>query len=578
MNIAAAIPTSSRVKPRCLPDRRSARRTVPIMPDTLPSPAAARGSILLVTVLLALVAASIAYVAISGALSIEQQERERREVTSALRDAESRHRRIAAELEVDPTAHLKMVIDGESPRTCGPLEQQGEQRQVGPGEVWPVSCGTPWGYDLGPEGGTLILPADSNGEPLRIVSIIPSPRGPIALQTRYTHGDVRPHLHSDNDLNLTALNLTGIGGLISSSRDIDATGSTLPERTLLAAEGEVLWDSSPGVAAVEGEEARKALGGATAGNSEATHHMIHQIACLSLCLIPGGQVTTTSGDATIPIQASGLRLTPRGGRLDLGYRTSDEDPWQGIGTLEVPHLGIIRVDADLHVTQCLGQEGCGTLTRSVTLLVGSSGEPFDVEISGDLETGEHRVGLSVHGNIRHTGGSLRISTNVTGGELEGAGSLTGSHTLQTPPGPTFELIRDIHAETSPPPYMPGVNVTPSRESSRTLSPQETQALLGGLPEAPARFISVPGAPVVEGVSLTSGTLIVSHAAPETGSGPVTTAQYSTDSGDTWIDATRSGSSIRIPWTAQQGGGALRVRYLNAAGSGPASPTLTVPVE
>ncbi len=539
---------------------------------TLPPPAplrTARGSVLLVTVLLALVAASIAYVAISGALTIELQERDRRGIISALRDAESTHRRMAATLAVDPTAHLTQVLAGETARTCA-----AQGRNIPAGEPWPAACGTPWSYTLGTEGGVLVLPADAAGEPLRIASIIPTPRGNITLESRYTTGDIRPALHLDRSAALDTLNLVNPGGIISSSRDLAVGTVILPAGTLVAAEGTISGVNQTGVTTVDGTDALAALGRTAGGSGAANHELVHRIACLSLCIIPGGSIPSGPDDISVPDSTRSVRLVPRGDTLDIAFSTTplgDVDPgdWQAGGSIPVPHLGLVRVDADVLIGSCTGTSGCGTLSRSTTILAGRAGERVRVLLQGNLQTVNARAGLSVHGDVRHLGGQLDLSLTVSGGMLEGEGTLRGAFTFSDTPTSTVTLQRDPQAEHAPPPLMPGIDLTPQRERSATLPPDVTSALLAALPEPPLRA-TTPGAPIAIGETVYPTGVDVTFETTSVGAGPVTRMQYSLDGGETWVEVERRDGMLRIlglqPGTTYTVG----IRAVNAAGISPPS--------
>lgn len=540
-----------------------------------------RGSILLVTVLLALVAASIAYVAISGALSVEQQERQRRDVVSAARDAESLHRRMLSELEIDPLAHLRRVLDGELPRRCGP---SGEQ--VGPGEPWPEACGTPWSYDIGPEGGTLVLPHGSTGEeqPMRLVTMIPTAHGTVAYETIIQHGRSRPTLHSEEGFDVADLDLTGTrAGIVLSSHGVITTTTLDPlgSGPALIASAEAASPPEPpagGVTLITGSSALHATGSSGPGGVEAAHEQSMRIACLSLCIIPGGEMVGQEGAILqVPVEADAIRIRPRGTLLDVAYSTAglrepDDEGWQPVGTVESPPLGIVRVDADLLIAGCRsgGPAGCGAIGGSLTILAGTAGRSATAWIEGEIEQTTGRSGLSVRGDVLHLGGDARLSVNVIGGTLSGQGALQGAHHIAALPDGGITFVRDTEAERTPPPLMPGADYTPLRISGRLLDPQSALQIIGGLRQAPGQVSTTPGQASVLSVDSAPGGAQVQYAIGRTGAGPVTSMQYSTDGGETWTDAAWRDGTLRVPVLDPHATVQVRIRALNTAGAGPGS--------
>lgn len=103
-----------------------------------------RGIAVLVTVLLTVVAATIALLLAQQTVFSATTSAARRDIDAAYRDARAALTQLESALAVDPDSYLGRVLEVERARVCPVGPRQGDEIQ--PGERWPAECGTTWGY------------------------------------------------------------------------------------------------------------------------------------------------------------------------------------------------------------------------------------------------------------------------------------------------------------------------------------------------------------------------------------------------------------------------------------------------
>jgi hypothetical protein len=103
-----------------------------------------RGSTLLTTVLVSVVAATIAMVAIQVSLVAGASELDRLEVSQAKLSMNTGLTRVAATLEHNPLSIYYQVLQDESDRLCYLAADNTVVVQAG--SPWPAECGPVWGY------------------------------------------------------------------------------------------------------------------------------------------------------------------------------------------------------------------------------------------------------------------------------------------------------------------------------------------------------------------------------------------------------------------------------------------------
>lgn len=523
---AAATPTSRRVKPLlliCAPVLMV--RTVPGMRNAAAVMSLRRGSVLIVTVLLALVAAGVALVALRAAWSVEASENGRTDALRIIREARSSHARIQADLTVDPLLMFKQVLTAEAPRWCAEVDAV-----FVPGSAWPDGCGLSWSYreeDVLTDAlssPVLLLPPGSADRDMRLVTLIRLPQGVSAVETRYRLGSLRPFIHSDGDLDVSGAGWLKLSGLITSGGSVSLSGDQgLYGFGIIAAGPVVLHGSSPEPdISLSGAPALQAVGGVLAGGVRATFSQVRQQACRSLCIVESS--SASPGDFVVPDGTRSIRLGVGGDRLTVHASPQAFDDalllspdaasvlvangfWGDlIGEVEIPARGIVATDLDLLLTACSGGgQTCGQYSRSFTVMAGSPSRPAVAVLSGPLSgQGGARGGLALEG-------SLLLSTWNSQGPAKGISDMSvaviGAPTGALPligPGPgemrlrgTFVfdrpvslgpsgsgLIYDAEAARVPPPFWPGPDLSPIIRSSRVVAPEETSsvflsALLGG---------------------------------------------------------------------------------------------------
>lgn len=103
-----------------------------------------RAATLMVTVLATTATAALAALTLHTVMSSISVEDTRAQAVSVRSQVTDLTDRVQAELYADPLAPYKRVLDFEAPRVCVTTDPQ---TVVAPGDPWPSSCGSVWGYE-----------------------------------------------------------------------------------------------------------------------------------------------------------------------------------------------------------------------------------------------------------------------------------------------------------------------------------------------------------------------------------------------------------------------------------------------
>lgn len=209
-----------------------------------------RGATLLVTVLVATVAASIVVIMVQLALFSLARDVRSSAYEAADSQLESMRQELATVLAQDPLAVYSRVLDWELPRVCLPrsLRLEGDS-VVFPGQQWPQECGYVWGYSSRPTGSSLegsgvALSPPGPGRPyFEVLSISRSAEVSLAVRDYFALGGaVRPRAYSAGPLSLTALRTGTVDVPIYSYGALDVDVSTLALGSLVASENGLDFD------------------------------------------------------------------------------------------------------------------------------------------------------------------------------------------------------------------------------------------------------------------------------------------------------------------------------------------------
>lgn len=308
------------------------------------SPTAARrsGAALIALVLLALAAATVSLLVVRQVTSSAVASGSAAAVESSRETARQVVDQIRADLTADPELAFKQVLDDELPRRCG-------TNTYGPGDEWPVSCGTAWTYAAGTDSDgngvrVMLSPAGARLGVTVVVTTGPVDAGVSTTLQRVAAADQT--LWSLGDVVLDDLRPVGPGSTVELSGQVYGTRIVLPSSDavqlgsvqLLSEEGivgvptissdpDVIWryykdqptaaersavpplrdvrevvPQRPSPAAMVTSFERLAADGCPAGAlGGANPSAVSSTTASWLCLRPGGRVMTSGGSVvTIP--------------------------------------------------------------------------------------------------------------------------------------------------------------------------------------------------------------------------------------------------------------------------------------
>jgi hypothetical protein len=143
---------------------------------------------MLVTVLLVVVASSIAFTVVRQALSDKRAADTAVDTAAANDTARATLAKLQGALEVAPLRFLTEVLGGEAPRRCTTGPNAGTT--YAPGQAWPAACGRTWDYaplDSGWEGTQFqLVPPGPQSAELRADIIVRTPLADVTLAARFT--------------------------------------------------------------------------------------------------------------------------------------------------------------------------------------------------------------------------------------------------------------------------------------------------------------------------------------------------------------------------------------------------------
>lgn len=566
-----------------------------------------RGSVLVVAVLIALVAAGVALVAVRGSLGIERQERMRSSAVEEVRAAESAHERLVAGLRQDPLLMLERVLEGEAPRFC-----DATGTEFHPGSLWPDACGAAWGYlresmhegvMLAPPSSALYDGWERPSGSISTLSLLEGVTGPVLIETVWQQGSLRPVLHTQGSLVVPDGAELPTRGLITAGGDmILAEGAQVAALTLMAG-GEVQGEEAAGARAFSGVPELRT--GMRESRAQVLRH-----ACISLCLVPGGTFVDVEGTTRhVPEGTRSVRLGVGGDRLTVHASSAmlhgvesiadaglSSGRWgEMLGEVEVPASGIVHVSSDLLLEACVTGAHCGTYTSAFTLLAGDATSPVLALASGPiLRSAEipSFSGLSVHGNLLLVGGAdegmpardIELSLSMSGAgqvaAIEGSTTVKGAFMSELSPELSGSpIILEASAAHRTPPYWPLPDLTPTRSHTIVRGGAASAPIVSMMERQQGQEGTVPTAPELQSASLQEGALTLWFEPPSSlGYGTSAISyQYSLDDGRTWEDGPEGSTTSPLQVTVPSGARTLsaRIRAVTAEGPGIPSTRLSV---
>jgi len=160
-----------------------------------------KGASLLVTVLIGLIAASIAISIIRTSLDNSRETLSKRAEDVAYSKAVKNIILYKSKLRIEPLLFLEKVDILELPRVCANQDGEGNNVTIQPGELWPAECGTSWSYeDVDSNDYITIIPPDNNGYYLKLISYVKTGGVKIGYEELLSIAGIDFSLVSEGDL------------------------------------------------------------------------------------------------------------------------------------------------------------------------------------------------------------------------------------------------------------------------------------------------------------------------------------------------------------------------------------------
>lgn len=394
-----------------------------------------RGSTLLTTVLVSIVAATIGMVSIQVSLVAGTSELNRLEVNQSRVAMDTGLARVAATLEHNPFNIFLQVLPDESDRLCY-LEATAPV-VVAAGAPWPADCGPVWGYAASEySSGVHIKPPSSASTLLEVRAF--GRAGEVIVGQKETYsvlGHSAPSLYSGTSLDTgaTGFDNNEYGGIVYSYDEaVVANESMFAQGSIVAAEKRSSLPVTESCLlrctyALNGPESDTTLDvrnvykvPMSPGGLDGSITVLKKIACLdqspiiingqvtALCLRPGATLVDAEGATSVMPDAEAVLVTAADSPDQISiYRTASasvlgnsETDWVLVGTFLYPASGILYSDYTTRIGICMGKpQGCiDSFPKGLTLVAGSPENRKDITLGSSVQG--YGLGVVASGGVK----------------------------------------------------------------------------------------------------------------------------------------------------------------------------------
>ena len=420
-----------------------------------------RGSTLLTTVLVSVVAATIAMVAIQVSLVAGASELDRLEVSQAKLSMNTGLTRVAATLEHNPLSIYYQVLQDESDRLCYLAADNTVVVQAG--SPWPAECGPVWGYTRSEyTSGVLISPPSPSNSNIEVSAFGRSGNVVVGQIDSYSVlGPQTPSMYSGSLLDTTTQAFTQVSynGIVYSYKEIVvADYQSFSQNSILASErsvsstlsatcSTVCFHATPTPESGSSLSIRNVYKNPLSPASiDSNITSLQTVACLdtspivinnrvsSLCLANGSNLVTIQESVTPMQGVASVLVTPGSVADTLNVYSSTQTPsnsgsldsWVLVGVFNYPASGVLYSDYDTYVGICPPTEsGCSvSFTSGITIVAGSPSGRKDIIINSAV-TSSNNLGLVASGSVV-IGSSVSLHNTVINASLVAAGETNGA--------------------------------------------------------------------------------------------------------------------------------------------------------
>lgn len=408
-----------------------------------------RGSTLLTTVLVSIVAATIGMVAIQVSLVAGTSELSRLEVNQSKLAMNTGLVKVSATMEHNPLSIYYQVLPDESNRLCY-LEAE-NPAVIEAGAPWPADCGPVWGYATSEyTSGVLIKPPSSASTLLEVSAFGRAGEVIVGQKEVYSIlGPTSPSLYSGTllDTGATGFDVNEYSGIIYSYNEATVMDeSKFAKGSIVAAEKYAspvttracLLRCTYALSSLESDTVLNVRNiykvPMSPGGVDSSITVLQKIACLdqspiilngqvtSLCLRSGETLADLNGTTSAMSNAGAVLVTTADNPDHLSiYRTDSASTggisstnWTLVGNFLYPASGILYSDYTTYIGGCLGrpQECTNTFPKGLTLVAGSPANRKDIIVGSSLQG--YGIGLVASGAVKISvlSGSSNISINA----------------------------------------------------------------------------------------------------------------------------------------------------------------------
>ena len=381
-----------------------------------------RGSTLLTTVLVSIVAATIGMVSIQVSLIAGTSELSRLEVNQSKLSMNTGLMKVAATLEHNPLSIYYQVLPDESDRLC--YLDADNTTVIEAGSPWPADCGPVWGYNISEyASGVLIKPPSAASTLLELSAF--GRAGEVAVGQKEVYsilGPAAPSLYSGTllDTGNTGFDVNEYNGIVYSYNEAIVTDeSKFANGSIVAAEKYTSPLTTEACSlrctfALSSLESDTMLNvrniykaPMSPGGVDSSITVLQKIACLdpspaiidghvtSLCLRPGGTLVDANSNTFIMPTAGAVLVTESEspGQLSI-YSTASASTggisaanWTLVGDFLYPSSGVLYSDYTTYVGSCFSkpQDCTNTFSKGLTVVSGSPANRKDVVVGTSLQ-------------------------------------------------------------------------------------------------------------------------------------------------------------------------------------------------
>lgn len=430
-----------------------------------------RGSTLLTTVLVSIVAATIGMVAIQVSLVAGTSELSRLEVNQSKLSMNTGLDKVSATLEHNPLSIYYQVLPDESNRLC--YLEAANPAVIEAGSPWPADCGPVWGYDTSEyTSGVLIKPPSAVSTLLEVSAFGRVGEVIVGQKEIYSIlGPTAPSLYSGTSLDTgaTGFDVNTYSGIVYSYNEVTvADESNFAKGSIVAAEkyaspvttGACLLRCTYALSNLESDTVLNVRNiykvPMSPGGADSSITVLSKIGCLdkspillndqvtSLCLRSGEILVDSNGNASTMSNAGAILVTAADNPSQLSIYRTDTAPtggisstnWTLIGDFLYPVSGILYSDYTTYVGGCLGrpQDCTEIFPKGLTLVAGSPANRKDIIVGSSLQG--PGIGLVASG-------AVKISI------LSGASSISINAAILASGRPNEPLLATIPGQSAP---------------------------------------------------------------------------------------------------------------------------------